>query len=167
MTARARILDAARDLIATTGRLPSLDAIAAAAGVSKGGLMHHVPNRAALVTALIEAAIDETGTAMSAAAERGDVVDTWVRLSSETRVGETAIADLARVALDARDDLGPALPLIAAAAQRWEELLAAELGSVALARVVRLVGDGLLMSALLGEEPPADVRTIRSALGLR
>lgn len=52
---RERILRAADQLAAETGLAAvSLDAIAARAGVSKGGLLYHFPSKARLMQALVE-----------------------------------------------------------------------------------------------------------------
>ena len=54
-TARARILSAAGDIAHEVGPANmSLDAVAARAGVSKGGLLYHFPAKAQLLEALIE-----------------------------------------------------------------------------------------------------------------
>lgn len=55
-----RILDAARKILADGGYLTrfSLSAVAAEAGVSKGGLLHHFPNKEALLRGLSENLID-------------------------------------------------------------------------------------------------------------
>lgn len=135
--------------------MPSLDQLARETGLSKGGVTHHLPTRAALVHALIMAVVDETDRALEAAARDGQVVATWLALSSETVVGGTSITALARVALDAREQLGETADAIAAAADRWETLLAAELGSPEKARIVRLVGDGLLLGRLIDDRAVA------------
>jgi AcrR family transcriptional regulator len=155
VSARDLLLAAARRLVAEQGRLPSLDQLARETGLSKGGVTHHLPTRAALVHALIMAVVDETDRALEAAARDGQVVATWLALSSATVVGGTSITALARVALDAREQLGDMADAIAAAAERWEGLLAAELGSAEKARIVRLVGDGLLLGQLIDDRAPA------------
>ncbi|WP_442578446.1 TetR/AcrR family transcriptional regulator [Mesorhizobium sp. ASY16-5R] len=54
-TARAKILAAAADIARDVGPANlSLDAVAARAGVSKGGLLYHFPSKADLLKAIIE-----------------------------------------------------------------------------------------------------------------
>ncbi len=55
-----RVLDAARKILADGGYLTrfSLSAVAAEAGVSKGGLLHHFPSKEALLRGLSESLID-------------------------------------------------------------------------------------------------------------
>lgn len=56
---RSRILDAAEQLVTDDGaRNLTLDAVAQAAGVSKGGLLYHFPNKDALLAGMIERHID-------------------------------------------------------------------------------------------------------------
>lgn len=58
--ARDRILDAAEQLVAAQGASSlTLDAVAQAAGVSKGGLLYHYPNKDALLAAMIERHCDD------------------------------------------------------------------------------------------------------------
>ena len=58
--ARGRILDAAEQLVADQGASNlTLDAVAQAAGVSKGGLLYHYPNKDALLAAMIERHCDD------------------------------------------------------------------------------------------------------------
>jgi len=50
-----RILTAAENVVTRDGVANlSLDAVAREAGVSKGGLLYHFPNKSALVTAIVE-----------------------------------------------------------------------------------------------------------------
>jgi AcrR family transcriptional regulator len=152
--ARTLLLDTARRDVAQDGALPSLDRLARETGLSKGGVTHHFPTKASLVNALIIGAVEVTDREMAAAAVEGRAVEKWLALSSESTVGDTSVSTLARIALDARASLGEITDAIAAAAERWEALLAAELGSPAQARVVRLVGDGMLLSTLIDDRAP-------------
>lgn len=57
---RDRILDAAEQLVTDDGaRNLTLDAVAQAAGVSKGGLLYHFPSKDALLAGMIERHIDQ------------------------------------------------------------------------------------------------------------
>lgn len=49
---RARLLQAAANVLMTDGPALSLESVARGAGVSKGGLLHHFPSRDALLTGL-------------------------------------------------------------------------------------------------------------------
>jgi AcrR family transcriptional regulator len=57
---RTRLLDAAETLVAERGvGALTLDAVAAAAGVSKGGLLHHYRSKEALLTAIVARMAEE------------------------------------------------------------------------------------------------------------
>jgi hypothetical protein len=56
---------------------------------------------------------------------------------------------------------------VAAAEQRWQQMLTAELGDPVRARLVRLAGDGLFLAALTGRPPTSDeVEQLLHHLGL-
>lgn len=170
MTSRDKILDAARRLTIAQGAVPSLDAIAAEAGVSKGGLMHHFPTRTELVQ----------GVARLSMLEARQVVE-------DAAVDERAIEEYLRISSPGGDELGlframiPVYPFLddehdtitssaRDTASDWEAHFARELGSEAAARLTRLVGDGLLLNALIDgtREDPAEIaRLLRSLLGAR
>jgi AcrR family transcriptional regulator len=154
VTNRERILSTARQLSIDSGFIPSLDAIAAAAAVSKGGLMHHFRTRAALVEGLATQAIGSMDEALTEAAGNGRAVETWLRLSMSRDD-----ADLYRVLLMSFADAGARadslLQQSAAASQRWEGLLAAELGDPMAASMIRLLGDGMVMNTLTGGPLPS------------
>ena len=72
-TSREKILEAASDLAFRQGAAHlSLDAVAACAGVSKGGLLYNFPNKAALMKALVEKYMDEFRARLEEATEGED-----------------------------------------------------------------------------------------------
>jgi AcrR family transcriptional regulator len=149
---RDRVLDALQELVLDGDPAPSLDAVAAAAGVSKGGLLHHFRDRRALAHGLVLRALAETDAAMTAAAERGTAAETWLRLSATEGAEQgaaRALLSLLRVSAGGLD----LPPEVDAAVHRWQDAISAELGDPVRAEVVRLVGDGLFTEALLGGAP--------------
>lgn len=67
---RARILTAAEELSCQIGPAKvSLDAVAARAGVSKGGLLYHFPTKHDLLRAIVAAHVDDMRRALDAAAD--------------------------------------------------------------------------------------------------
>ncbi|MHA7207784.1 TetR/AcrR family transcriptional regulator [Arthrobacter sp. MDT1-65] len=154
MTARERILDTARRLTIETGSVPSMDVVAAAAGVSKGGFTHHFRTRPALLSGLAEQSIASMDEALDAAAATGDVVRTWLRISMSREE-----SDLYRALLisfnEGGTDTSELLRRSAEASARWEHLLAKELGDSVAGSVVRLLGDGLVMNTLTGDAVPS------------
>ena len=130
--------------------LPSLDAVAAEAGLSKGGLIHHFRSRAALLDGLVERELDRVDAALTKAADRGGAARMWLELASPN----TQVIEVYRamdVVLKALSSGGSTLPkAVAVRLVHWDELLARELGDADRALVVRLVGDGLLLNAISG-----------------
>jgi AcrR family transcriptional regulator len=147
---RSRLLDEARRLTITEGSVPSLNALAAAAGVSKGGLVHHFPTRAALVDGLARAAIAEVDRLMLAAAEAGTASVTWLRLASPEPTEADLFRALAAAYQSIEDDGTGTLTAAAEAAGRWEALIAEEVGDALTARLIRLLGDGITFNTLIG-----------------
>ncbi|PTA69833.1 TetR/AcrR family transcriptional regulator [Deinococcus arcticus] len=81
---RAALLRAARQVVQDQGAALSLDAVARAAGVSKGGLLHHFPTRDALLQALALALVEQFREGLEAAyarerAEHGERPGAWLR----------------------------------------------------------------------------------------
>ena len=151
MTKRQAVLDAAVRLVRERGVLPSLEVVAAEAGVSKGGLLHHFPDRRSLVHALVLESM-QRATARLEAAPVGERVRVWLELATPDDVDlAAATAVLTGHGVDVPD----AVPEFEAT---WERLLTAEVGSPMTARVVRLAGDGLFAAAVTGRRPtPADI----------
>lgn len=146
------VLDAMQELTLRDGRPPSIQAIAQAVGRSKQAVLHYFPDRDALESALAARAVARIDAEMTAAAERGDAAATYLRLSVPDG-GDRAVALVVLGSLRTRTALPPDVDL---AVDRWETLIAAELGSPLRAEVVRLVADGLFVESLLGAPPPPE-----------
>lgn len=168
MDMRERILAEARRLALESGSIPSLNVLAAAAGVSKGGLTHHFPTRAALLEGLAAQAIEEVDAAMTLAAARGAAAETWLRIAIPAdgdlelframALAHHAAEPSARSVIDAAD----------AAMRRWERLIVEEVGDPVRARIIRLVGDGLMANAVAGldtDEGTVSLEQMIAALG--
>lgn len=143
------VLDAMQDLILRNGQPPSIQAIARTLGRSKQAVLHYFPDRDALEAALAARAIARVDEAMTAAATRGDAAATYLRLSLPT-TEDKAVALLVLASLRTQDSLPDDIDT---AIKRWEGLIAAELGSPVRAEVIRLVGDGLFVESLFGDQP--------------
>ncbi|RWZ61105.1 TetR/AcrR family transcriptional regulator [Labedella populi] len=158
-TARDRILDAFQRVLISSGeRAATLDAVAAAAGVSKGGLLYHFASKDALVDGLLErldtfaAADDER---MRSAPE--GTVDYVIRTSvEEGSAFDEALIAVSRLAQGSHEKARTALAAVRA---RWETAIAAAVGDPAVARTIMLVSDGLYYnSTLLGAFETSDTR---------
>ncbi len=165
---RQAILDHASRLSVAQGEVPSLNVLATAAGISKGGLIHHFPSRDALLIALAEQGITAVDAALEEAAGHGEVLQTWLELSLPDQQGVALFQSLAAVFFAGRSDHTAIQELVSEANQRWEALLGIELGSATAARVARLLGDGLLLGAISGtissNDTAAYLRTAQDAV---
>lgn len=144
---REHILDAYISLLIRSGeRAATLDAVAAAAKVSKGGLLYHFGSKKALVAALAERALrlaKEDQEAMAAAPEGASTY------YLTTSVPDDSPFDAALIALSrlAQDDNAQAGETLARIQDGWYSLLLGDLGEERLARAVLLMGDGMYYHA--------------------
>lgn len=165
MTAtRDRLLDAFEGLLIAHGpRAATLDAVAAAAEVSKGGLLYHFPSKAALVQGQRErlAALGEADVAAMRAAPEG-AAEFYLRgsMSSGGPLDRALIAS-ARLAEESDDDVTAVLDGLR---QGWYEALLDELGDPAVAHVVQLVGDGMYYNAVTGVRDDSALEDARAVL---
>ena len=164
-TARARILDAAEELV-TAGQAPTLDAVAAAAGVSKGGLLYHF-GKQSLLQALVVRAVEPAAARLADAAAAGHLAAAWLRLSVPDhahRLLYRGILSMLRLTTTGGIELPEE---VTQAEARWDRMLADEVGDPVRARLVRRLGDGLFLAALTGQPPTADeVDALIAHLGL-
>lgn len=149
---RDRILDALQEiLVQEGGSSVTLDAVAAGAGVSKGGLLYHFPSKEAMFTGLVQRLVQQAENEFAEArAVEGGVVRaflaTSVPQSSEAAVYWSIIAALRSNELVSEE----ASRLVGHVFAEWSALLKEEIGDPVLAETIRLVGDGLYLSALAG-----------------
>ena len=159
------VLDALQEITSTTGKLPSILEIANAVGLTKQGVLHHFPTRAALDAAAIRRAVATVDAAMTQAAENGSPLETYLHLSSPT-AGDQVVVFVLTAAAQRRDS-GELAYEIELAVSGWQRMIADELGDPTQAEVARLVGDGLFSEALLTGTPPSPERLKRLAARLR
>lgn len=170
--ARLKVLDAAqRVLLERSAAAFTLDAVAAAAGVSKGGLLYHFPSKEALLEALVERAVDAVDAALAPALEStepGEFTRAYLNLTvpAEPSEHESDSAGALVAALAAAVALDPGLlaPL-RQAYDRWQERLEHDGLDAASATTVRLAVDGWWLAVLLQLRPlSADVHRATRAL---
>ena len=99
----AQIISAALNVAAESGAgKVTLDAVAKASGLSKGGLLYHFPTKEALITAMVQQLIDETEQCrLKRMQEDGNVLSAVIKAHanfSEQVKGNTAMAILAAAA---------------------------------------------------------------------
>ena len=166
---KGRIIDAAEEVVLRDGvaRL-TLDAAAAEAGLSKGGVLYHFPTRNALVAGMVDKIIGEFDEDIERQRE-GDGPGSFTR----AYIRSTMTPAVARP--DRQDRLGAALIAAAAAepellvplqraADRWQRRIAHDGLDPTVATLLRLACDGLWLCDLFGLAPPST--RLRSALGL-
>lgn len=167
---RERILDAARQRLLASGPAGLvLDAVAADAGVSKGGLLYHFPNKEALVGALVEHMVTGFDLAQGQLAENdseaaGSRARAYLR-STVTPKGEPSdgSAQLMAGILAGLGGDRTRLATIHEAFERWQAGLEDDGIDPVRATLVRLAADGLWLAALLGL-PQLDKRLARKVL---
>jgi AcrR family transcriptional regulator len=169
--ARDKVLDAFERLLIEHGeRETTLDAVARAAGVSKGGLIYHFNSREALIEGLLgrlEVLAAQDVALMEAAPE--GVVEYYVRTcaQADTPLDMTLIAAtrlLQRSHSRTRE-------VLAAVHENWFASLRAAVGDPAIARLVMLVGYGMYYNATLAGGDPVhlpvpEAAEVEEVLGL-
>ena len=163
-TAREGLLDAFEDLLIDGGeRSTTLDAVAARAGVSKGGMLYHFPSKSALVDGLVErlqTRTDEDAATMLNA-PRGAAAY-YITSSAEvgTAFDRTFLA-VFRLAMNAEETAARAIQGIR---RQWLDLIRADVGDDDVAMAVLLMGDGLYYNASLASAGLADFEATESLL---
>lgn len=172
-SARDRVLDAYESLLLEQG--PSgatLDAVAGAAEVSKGGLLYHFGSKDALVTGLLERL--RARSAKDAELMRADPdgpVAYYLRTSVPGAASPVGLTRTYLATLRIADGSGTAArEALAAVDAHGLAALREEITDPALAWLVQLVGDGLYLRTLTGAPLTGDVTvdelhsTLRSLL---
>jgi AcrR family transcriptional regulator len=168
-TTKGRIIEAAEDVVLRdgVGHL-TLDAAAAQAGLSKGGVLYHFPTRDSLVAGMVDKIIEEFDHDVDVllAADHGSgcftrayiratLAPSSLRPDREDRVGAALIAAAAAE---------PALLVpLQLAVERWQQRVESDGIDPVVATAIRLAVDGLWMCDLFGMAPPSAAR--RGALG--
>ncbi len=149
MSAREKILDAYEALLIEEGeRATSLNAIAAKAGVSKGGLLYHFPDKTTLIDGLLARLEQLAHKDLEAMAQSPEGPSSYyLRTSTYTddALGRVYVA-ASRLRQDAAAEVARAYEDIQG---RWLQLIRTEVKSEAAARAILLLGDGLYYNAAL------------------
>ncbi|MET1132235.1 MAG: TetR/AcrR family transcriptional regulator [Aeromicrobium sp.] len=162
---RDRVLDAFERLLVSAGsRAATLDAVAAEAGVSKGGLLYHFRSREALVDGMVERLREQAArdVDLMRSAEQGPVafyLETSVDTGSDF---DRALIAASRIAQE--HDQG-ARTALADIRDGWFGVLNDHLADEALARTIQLIGDGLYFNDTTGLGRPDALGHVREVLG--
>lgn len=150
MSTRDRLLNAFETLVVGVGsRGATLDAVAAEAGVSKGGLLYHFRSKDDLVNGMLDRLREqgEADVANMRAAPAGPV-DFYLETSVDSGSDfDRALIATARIAQENDPRASAAL---AELRQSWFVVLQEHLGDDALARTIQLIGDGLYFDDTTG-----------------
>ncbi|HLS13665.1 MAG TPA: helix-turn-helix domain-containing protein [Beutenbergiaceae bacterium] len=148
MSTRDNLLDAFEELLIDDGeRSATLEAVAARAQVSKGGLLYHFKSKDALVEGLLErlvehAQIDAEQMRTDPRGPSAYYVDTSVYAGSALDRSLMATARLIQETPRVRETMQDIH-------QRWFSIILQEVGERGAARAVMLIGDGLYYNAVL------------------
>ncbi|GAB3533271.1 TetR/AcrR family transcriptional regulator [Arthrobacter tecti] len=158
-SARERILDSYEDILIRDGeRGATMEAVAAAADVSKGGLLYHFPSKEALVDGLAERleALAARDRELMIADPEGPA-RFYVRTSMyENSPLDRALVAMARLAQQGHPKAQASFTLIQV---QWLDALEAHLGSRRVARAIKLMGDGLYYDAAFFEGASSERQT--------
>jgi len=158
---RETLLEAAQAVVAERGGGGlTLDAVAAQAGLSKGGVLYHFPTKEALIVAMIDKELDAMDRDLEAAAAEeaamegvsgGAFARAYLRVSvAEDYNGDCGLGGLlAAVASDPSLLAG-----YRARTARWQERMRADGLDPAVAEIIRMATDGLYYSTLVDAARP-------------
>ncbi|MGA9871853.1 MAG: TetR/AcrR family transcriptional regulator [Rhodococcus sp. (in: high G+C Gram-positive bacteria)] len=155
---RNRILDALEDMLLDQGPTKvTLENVAAKAAVSKGGLLYHFKTKEAMIAAMVRRLGDRSDEQRARAAEGGTTVAQWyLQPPSTISDKETALYRSTLAVLRSVDGNSDEIQNAVTEVMRlWDEGLRAEIPDPVSAEIVRLVGDGIYLGALL-DLPPVD-----------
>ncbi len=169
--ARQRVLEAAAETVARSGAgAMTLDSVARAAGISKGGLLYHFPTKEDLIRGLVEHAVNAVDGHLHAAVVADPSPGSFTRAYIATTLDDPDKVDPLSAGLVAAIASDP--DLLEPLRERylvWQERLDADQLPPGQADLVRLAVDGLWLSALAGLPLPddrrrADLRRLLEAL---
>lgn len=148
---RTEILRALREVLTESGpKGATLEAVAARAGVSKGGLLYHFGTKEALFEGLLDhLRTMSTQEVADAGDHPGGIVAAYlagslVAQDEFTRALVACLGLLGTPGVDVEGAVGDALGA-------WTATLEGAVGDPVRARLVQLVGDGLYLRALCGQ----------------
>lgn len=142
----------------------TLESVAAAAGISKGGLLYHFKSKDALLAGLVRRLGDRADQQLETAGREGKSVAEWyLQTPHPDNDGDALELALYRSMLAAmrtvdgpQDASGNETDrALTEMFESWKTALDNEIQDPVQAEIVRLVGDGVYLRALLGA-PPID-----------
>lgn len=159
---RQKLLDAAATVIRKRGTGATLDDIAAASGVSKGGLLYHFSTKDELFQALASNLFQEFRQAVHAAVEPADtspgrLTRAYIRASMDTRGSQYTLRD--ELILTAQLMTHPGIAEIARAeSEQWNAELRADGLSEETRALAVAAADGIASASIWGDVTSPDER---------
>ncbi|MFE7339277.1 TetR/AcrR family transcriptional regulator [Streptomyces sp. MW-W600-10] len=167
---RRAVLDAAVQVILDKGAAVTLAQVAAAAGVSKSGLIHHFGSRDQLVVALVEDTHErfrETVRSHLDLSENypGKMLRAYVRALCAGSAEAATARDFTSAPMWGGLYTIPAVaPVMEENAAWWDEQLALDGISPERILIVRRAAEGIAMAAVYGEQDESSISTARDLL---
>jgi AcrR family transcriptional regulator len=171
---REALLQAASQVVMDKGiESLTLNAVAQQAGVSKGGLLYHFPNKDALIGGLVEKLIQDFEAVLQTEFNQDDALGApgqWLRayIRATLRFSKQTLALIARLTSIAADS-----PHLFAAAevysQRWQQRIEASGIEPTKATIILLATDGLWLSEAFQVgtlDEPALTQVVEALLGM-
>ncbi len=151
---RDRLLDAFSELLVAAGsRGATLDAVAATAGVSKGGLLYHFGTKDALVDGLLERFRRMAGDDARDMRTAPEGATEYYLRTSVIQQGDPLSCTAVAVLHLAQEGDPRAVGAFTDATEEWRAAIEEQVGDHVLSRVVQLVGDGLWAGSSIGVAP--------------
>ncbi|MFX0573406.1 TetR/AcrR family transcriptional regulator [Nocardia nepalensis] len=157
---RDRILDALETLLLEKGMSQvTLENVAATAGVSKGGLLYHFKSKDALLAGLVRRLGERAGQQLDAAVAKGTSVAEWYLQTPnpddasdalELALYRSMVAAMRTVDAKSGPETDEVRQALADMMNGWSAGLDTDVDDPVRADIIRLVGDGAYMRALLG-----------------
>ncbi|MGX1771844.1 TetR/AcrR family transcriptional regulator [Nocardia brasiliensis] len=169
---RDRILDALESLLLEKGMSHvTLENVAATAGVSKGGLLYHFKSKDTLLAGLVRRLTERATQQLTSATDRGQSVVEWYLQTPnpdnadeavELEVYRSMLATMRTIDAANGTEVDEVQQALIEMMNSWSDDLDQEIEDPVQADIVRLVGDGVYLRALLGLPPidPARYRRV-------
>lgn len=154
---RGTVLDAAFGVARASGGRFTIDAVARAAGVSKGAVLHHFPNKESLAAGMLERELDEFDALLDRRlgeepeGEPGRWLRAYIRASFEAGPGEAGVNEALFAAVATDPGL---LEAFRERFEAWRRRSESDGLGAARAAVVRHAVDGMITAEMFGMEGP-------------
>lgn len=154
MNTKQQILEAANQLIEREGvSALTLEAVAAAAGISKGGLLYHFPNKDALIEGMVNHLIESFDERL----KRHQGFADWLRAYVKLTLADMSVLSQAQFSIIAAIANNPDLVQpVQDQTTGWQQHIERTANDPVLATIVRLATDGLWYSEMLGIKQVSD-----------